>query len=32
MAAIDLIEPSMYDTNDVLSARLYLGPTPEEDP
>ncbi|HEU5055381.1 MAG TPA: hypothetical protein VFU21_02595, partial [Kofleriaceae bacterium] len=32
MAAIDLIEPSMFDTNDVLSARLYLGPTPEENP
>lgn len=30
MDALDTIEPTLYDTNDVLSARLYLGPTPEE--
>jgi hypothetical protein len=30
MAAIDAIEPSIFVTNDILSARLWLGPTPED--
>ncbi len=30
MDALDVVEPTLFTTNDVLSARLYLGPTPEE--